>query len=291
LTFQHVSAKWVPRYVTTQKTDPSGWSSPLVSFIDGVIAVDKIIARSGLPGKDVLEEIGRLWTQNSIRFRNVLEGSDIVVETEKMRKVIQDFSADRVELEAENPGFTALLPRLSSIIDGRRTITEIAELLPNFEKEQINAVLDYFFDRGTIEILSPEKRRIQVAKSAFEIALKVSEKIYSVEITRNILENVISKIAAPEVIGEIELSQHAWSINYELWLVEGLEPTRLMEIYAEWLNLMARFAAELDPKKLPKFCDAIYQEYQENLVSRFYPSDLRGMEEFSFWLEMLTGKK
>ena len=175
--------------------------------------------------------------------------------------------------------------------DSRRTITEIAELLPNFEEEQINAVLDYFFDRGTIEILSPEKRRIQVAKSAFEIALKISEKIYSVEITRNALEKVISKIAAPEVVGEIELSQHTWSINYELWLVEGLEPTRLMEIYAEWMNLMARFAAELDSKKLAKFCDALYQEYQDNLVNRFYPSDLRGLEEFSFWLEMLTGKK
>ncbi|MHA1638397.1 MAG: hypothetical protein ACTSUB_10330 [Candidatus Thorarchaeota archaeon] len=291
IAFRHVSVRWTPRYVTTQETDPSGWESSLVELIDGVVTVGEIIAKSGLPGEDVLEEIGRLWAQNSIRFRNVLEGSDIVISTSKMRKVFQHSSADKAKIEDERPGILTLLPRLSSLLDGRRTITQVTEELAGFQKEQVNEALDFFFDRGTIEILSPEKRRIQVVKAAFELILEVSENVYSKKVTKTALDIAAKNIRLPEVSGEIPLSHDSWKIYFEMELLEGLDPTRLMEIYAEWMSLAARFVSNLEEKKLAKCCAELFQAFQEKLLDTYHPADFKGLEEISFWLEMITSSK
>ena len=92
----------------------------------------------------------------------------------------------------------------------------------------------------------------------------------------------------PEVVGEIKHAENRWWVDYESRLHEGLDPKRLMDLYSEWMSLLAQFVNLLDTKKLKKYVDTLVGAYSTYLLERYSEQDLRGFEEFGFWLETIT---
>ena len=289
LTSGRVSISWIPFLVSSDDGESPELTSPILSHIDGVRTLELIQEQSGFPREEVIEEISRLWVIGAVAFRRILDTRDIIASTSRLDPLLQSSSAEREELKRNHQDIVDLLPRLSGMFDGRRTVEEILNALDSqLERETLVDAIETLLDMQAIEPLSPERRRILLAKEAMDIAIRVAEKVYSSKEMTSALQSSLTMGSAPEVVGEIRLADNRWSVEYDSRLLEGLDPRRLMELYADWMKLLAQFSVSLGRGKLKRFVEALTQAYEAYLLNRYTAQDLRGFEEFSFWLEMIN---
>ncbi|MFW9788118.1 MAG: hypothetical protein ACFFE1_10610, partial [Candidatus Thorarchaeota archaeon] len=90
----------------------------------------------------------------------------------------------------------------------------------------------------------------------------------------------------PEVVGEVHLTDGKWELTYGSRLLEGLDPRRLMELYADWIKLLAQFLGAIDKTKIRTYAEGLTDAYSSYLLKRYTADDLRGFEEISYWLEL-----
>ena len=289
LSFREVSPKWVPFIIDSESMPSIEGGTYLAPYIDGMRSIEGIIMQSGLQRDEVISEISRLWAVGTISFRSIIDNSDIVISTSRISKLLQTSSPERSELERLHPDIVTILPRLAGMFDGRRTVDAIVKSLSEqYDERDLVQAIDYLLEVNAIEVLSSEKRRILLVKESFDIALRVAEKIYSSESAYDCLETAIGDVSVPEVVGEIKHAENRWWVDYESRLHEGLDPKRLMDLYSEWMSLLAQFVKLLDTKKLKKYVDTLVGAYSTYLLERYSEQDLRGFEEFGFWLETIT---
>jgi len=289
LSFREVSPKWVPFTIDSDRTPSIEGGTLLAPYIDGMRSIEGIIMQSGLRREEVISEISRLWAIGVISFRSLIDTSDIVISTSRISRLLQTSSQERIELERLHPDIVSVLPRLAGLFDGRRTVDIIVKSLSEqYDERDLIQAIDYLLEVNVIEALSSEKRRILLVKEAFDIALKVAEKVYSSPDAYKVLEFALGKVSVPEVVGEIKHTDDRWWVDYESRLYEGLDPKRLMDLYSEWMKLLAQFVGLLDVKKVRKYVDSLVGAYSSYLLERYSEQDLRGFEEFAFWLETIS---
>ncbi|MHA1851176.1 MAG: hypothetical protein ACTSW8_07970 [Candidatus Thorarchaeota archaeon] len=287
LAFRKLSGSWVPYTVGPEDVRFTSSSGIITPLIDGKRTINEIADESDAGIDGVLSEITRLWALGKVKFGSILNKEDIVASTSKIDRLLQLSSPQRAELERKNPEAIKMLPRLSMLIDGRRTVGAIIESLSQeYDEIQIVEVIDILVESGAIVVLSPEKRRLLLVKEALELAVRVAEKIYSPEEAMQFLDAALAKVDVSEVTGVFRKTDESWNIDYDTRLYEGLDPRRLMDLYAEWMKLLAQFVGALDKDKIIKFAEALTNTYQSYLFRRYSGHDLRGFEEFSFWLEI-----
>ncbi|MHA1137005.1 MAG: hypothetical protein ACTSSE_11010 [Candidatus Thorarchaeota archaeon] len=287
LAFRKLSGSWVPYTVGPEDVRFTSSSGIITPLIDGKRTINEIADESDAGTDGVLSEITRLWALGKVKFGSILNKEDIVASTSKIDRLLQLSSPQRAELERKNPEAIKMLPRLSMLIDGRRTVGAIIESLSQeYDEIQIVEVIDILVESGAIVVLSPEKRRLLLVKEALELAVRVAEKIYSPEEAMQFLDAALAKVDVSEVTGVFRKTDESWNIDYDTRLYEGLDPRRLMDLYAEWMKLLAQFVGALDKDKIIKFAEALTNTYQSYLFRRYSGHDLRGFEEFSFWLEI-----
>jgi hypothetical protein len=176
---------------------------------------------------------------------------------------------------------------MSTLFDGRRTVGAITRFLADqFSERALMQAFDFLLENKAIDVLAPEKRRILLTKEATEIAIKVAEDVYSESKAYEYLRTTLEKVAVPEVVGEVHLTDGRWEITYASRLLEGLDPRRLMDLYADWVKLLAQFLAALDKSKMRTYAEGLTDAYASYLLKRYTADDLRGFEEISYWLEM-----
>jgi hypothetical protein len=100
------------------------------------------------------------------------------------------------------------------------------------------------------------------------------------------LNAALDKAEVPELAGVVKVTGSQWELVYDSRLYEGLDPKRLMELYAEWMKLLAKFVSSLEKSRILKYAEALTDAYSAYLLGRYSSDDLAGFEEFSFWLEM-----
>jgi hypothetical protein len=290
LSFRQILGSWIPFNVGT--TGKSIQDSVVLPFIDGGRNVDEIIGESGMGREDVTMEITRLWALGAVQFRSILAPNDVVVSTSKLDRFLQSSSPQRAELARTHPDILAVVPRMSTLFDGRRTVGAITRFLADQYSERVlMQAFDFLLESKAIDVLTPEKRRILLTKEAVEIAIKVAEDVYSETRTYQWLEATLAKVAVPEVVGEVPLTDGKWEVIYGSRLLEGLDPRRLMELYADWVKLLAQFLAALDKSKMRAYSEGLTDAYASYLLKRYTADDLRGFEEISYWLEMTSIEK
>jgi len=287
LSFRQILGSWIPFFVGTSATSFKTKESIVVSFIDGSRNVDEIITQSGLNRDDVTMEVTRLWALGALQFRSILAADDVVISTSKLDRLLQTSSPERAELTRTNPEVLAVIPRMSTLFDGRRTVGAITRFLSEqYSERALMQAFDFLMESKAIDILTPEKRRILLTKEAVEIAITVAQSIYSEPMAYEWLEAALTKVAVPEVVGEVHLTDGEWEITYASRLHEGLDPRRLMELYADWVKLLAQFMGALDKSKIRAYAEALTDAYSSYLLKRYTADDLRGFEEISYWLEL-----
>ncbi len=292
LSLRKLSGSWVPYCVGPEDVRLTSSTGIITPLIDGKRTVDEIAHDSDAGTDEVIVELTRLWALGSVKFSSILSKEDIVASTSKIDRLLQLSSPQRAELERKNPKVIKLLPRLSTLFDGRRTVGAIIESLSQeHEENQIIEVIDALVELGAIVVLSPEKRRLLLVKEALELAVRVAEKIYSPIEAMQFLNASLDKVSVPEVTGVFRMTADSWNIDYDTRLYEGLDPRRLMELYAEWMKLLAQFVGALEKNKIDRFAEGLTNTYQSYLFRRYSGYDLRGFEEFSFWLEINCVKK
>lgn len=287
LSFRKLSGSWIPYTSGSEDVRFTSSSGIITPLINGKRTINDIVNESDADSDEVIAEITRLWALGKVKFSSILSKEDIVASTSKIDRLLQLSSPQRAELERKDPMIIKMLPRLSMLVDGRRTLGAIIESISGeYEEIQLIDVIDKLVEFGAIVVLSPEKRRLLLVKEATEIAVRVAEKIYSPEDAMLVLNAALNKVNVTEVTGVFRLAQESWNIDYDARLYEGLDPRRLMDLYAEWMKLLAQFVGALAKDKILKFAEALTNTYQSYLFRRYAGHDLRGFEEFSFWLEI-----
>ncbi len=287
LSFRKLSSSWVPCAVDSENialTSSTGYVTP---YIDGKRTVSEIIDASETTADEVIAEITRYWALGKVKFSNILNKEDIVATTSKMDRLLQLSSPQRSELSRRNPEIITILPRLSTLFDGRRSVGAIIENLSDeYPEVQVMEAIDTLLENGAIAVLSPEKRRLLLVKEAVDVAVRVAEKIYSPDEAIRSLKFAIDKVAVPEVSGVIRITPDSWAIDYNARLYEGLDIRRLSDLYAEWMKLLAQYVGALPKERINKFAEALTDTCESYLFHRYSGYDFRGFEEFSFWLEI-----
>lgn len=287
LSFRKLSGSWIPIVIETSGKRGRKSGSKVIPFINGINTVEEITRMSELGTDEVVAEITRLWALGKIKFGSILNRTDIVASTSKIDRLLQLSSPQRTELQRKNPEVIELLPRLSMMFDGRRSVGAIIEgLSGEYEDNQVMEVIDILLETGAIVALSPEKRRVLLIQEALELAIRVAEKIYGPDAAKLFLNSALKKVPVTEIAGVFRMTETSWSIDYNSRLYEGLDPRRLMGLYAEWMKLLAQYIGALEKDRILKFAEALTEIYQGYLFERYSSFDLRGFEEFTFWLEI-----
>lgn len=287
LSFRKLSGSWVPFLVESDGKGKIKSDSVVLPYINGLSTVDDISTNSGIGADEVVAELTRLWALGRVKFGCILSRADILASTSKIDRLLQLSSPQRAELSRRNPEVISLLPRLSMMFDGRRSVGTIVDgLAQEYKENQVMEVIDTLLESGAIIALSPEKRRLLLLQEALELTIRVAERIYTPEAAKTFLSTALNKVPVTEVAGVFRMTESSWAIDYNSRLYEGLDPRRLMNLCAEWMKLLAQYISALEKDRILKFAEALTEIFHTILFERYTSYDLRGFEEFTFWLEM-----
>ena len=280
------SLEWIPVLADELASD-FPIQCKLTEYIDNHSSLKEIAEKSQCTQSEMLHEISRLWAFGQIKFRNVLTKDDIVISNNKITSYLNSTSFEREEVAKEFPNLLNKLPYLISFIDGRTTVDQIINEFKEESCENIYWLLDYLFIRDAISILSPEKRRILMAKEIVQKSLEVSASIYSIKETTKHLKEIFSEIVTPEIISQIRLTDDSWQIDYGFIVYDGLTPEKHMELYNKWLEILRLFIFSLDDRKRKKYIEVLTEELNYEFFEKYRSEDMDGFEEFAFWLELI----
>jgi hypothetical protein len=282
---------WVP-YFTAKPDSIAETESIITQYINGSRSVKEIRELSGLSEREVILEMSKLWAHRTIRFRNMLDFNDFMSGRTRFLRYTQATSSETKDLRDLHPEMVGVIPRLAGLIDGRQTVREIlAELGAQHDERELLRVMDYLLEEEVIEALSPEKRRILLAKEALEIALRVAEQTYGEKEAAQALRSAMTGSDTPETLGQLRLKDDKWSVDFDFKLLEGLNHNRLMLLYGQWMRILAQFTAALNRDRLDSYITNLTRAYFQGIIDRYNAYDLRGFEEFAFWLELLSNKE
>ncbi len=276
---QDIALSWVP---VDKKCDDSELAiSPIAPYIDGSSSISDIIEASGIPKEQVLKEISKLWTTGEIDLSNILEHTDIIIPTNEFYKYIQTGTKERPDLKKFSPSLISLLPRLVSCFDGRTTVAEIAKQYD----PQVYDLLDTLVRMGALQILSPEKKRILLAKELLVKVLEIASGLYSTQVVLETLTEVLRKTDCPEILAEVHIKQNEWNVDFGFLLYDNHSPNDIMNIHASWIDLLTNLIALLPSNKKKKLAERLVHSLQEEFFEKYSGNELEGFEEFSLSLE------
>ena len=279
---------WVP-YFTTKPDVLESVFSMLMDHINGSRNVKEIIEVSGLSRREVVLDLSKLWAHRVIRFRNMFNFNDFMTTGTQFVRYAQATSSESQDLRTLHPEMAGVIPHLAGLIDGRRTVREIlAELGTRYDERELLRALDYLIEVGVIEALTPEKRRILLVKEALELAIRVAEGTYNVTEATNALQFVMKTSNAPEALSQLQLKDGKWVVDFDFKILEGLNQKRLMLLFGEWMKILAQFVNVLNPAKLNVYIGNLTTVFSQRIIRRYSSFDLRGFEEFAYWLEILS---
>lgn len=291
LSFQQLPKKWIP-YFLPGIILGDAHRNAVTDLIDGNRTIEQIQIEGGITENALLLEMSKLWAFRAIRFKNMLGPRDYISIRDRFIKYMRSNSEDYKGLKNHYPRLLPIVPRLRGYIDGRRSVGDILYLMKDrFHEQDIYKALDYLMDKDAILVQGPEMRRILLAKEILEVLLRISEQVYSHEESSEAIMAVMDKTRSPEVISQIKYFAKRWTIDFHPSVYVGLPANKTMLIYGEWTKVIAQFIESLNGHKLEGFIERIITSFNTFLFDRYSSFDFRGMEEFSFWLELLTVNK
>jgi len=280
------SLEWIPFYADIDALNISAEIN-IKDFIDNQNSIHDIISKSSISEFDVLKEISKLWILGQIKFRNTLTKQDIVISTNKIANYLHPTTMEWQELKKEFPSLIDLVPKIISHLDGSTTVSQILEDLVTEGIENIFWLMDYLYIDEAITILTPEKRRILMAKEILQKSLEISSEIYSKKETIWHMKAVLLEINSPEITSQIRFLEDDWRIDYSFMLYEGMSPERVLRLYNIWLEILGLFIFSLDEKKRKKYIEQLTELLDYEFFDKYRSEDLDGFEEFAFWLELI----
>ncbi len=288
LSLRLLSDTWVP-YYTVQPNRPMAVESLLRNYINGSRNVNEIVEVSNLSRREVVLELSKLWAHRVIRFRNMFSFNDFMTTGTQFIRYVQATSPETKDLQNLHPGMAGVIPHLAGLIDGRRTVREILAVLgARYDESELLRALDYLMEVGVIQALTPEKRRILLVKEALELAIRVAEGTYNVTEATNAMKLILKDTKAPEILSQLQLKGEKWSVDFDFKILEGIQTRRLMLLYGEWMKILAQFVQSLNPAKLNLYIKNLTTVFSQRIIKRYSELDLRGFEEFAYWLEILS---
>lgn len=288
LSIRLLGETWVP-YFTIKPDALESVFSILMDYINGSRNVKEIIEVSGLSRREVVLDLSKLWAHRVIRFRNMFNFNDFMTTGTQFVRYAQATSTETKDLRTLHPEMAGVIPHLAGMIDGRRTVREIlAELGTRYDESELLRALDYLIEVGVIQALTPEKRRILLVKEALELAIRVAEGTYNVAEATNALQFVMKTSKAPEALSQLQLKDDKWMVDFDFKILEGLNQKRLMLLFGEWMKILAQFVNALNPTKLSLYIGNLTTVISQRIIRRYSAFDLRGFEEFAYWLEILS---
>ncbi|MFX0067415.1 MAG: hypothetical protein ACFFC7_35280, partial [Candidatus Hermodarchaeota archaeon] len=166
-----ISPWWVPRLKKIEfiPQDKRDW---LYNLIDGKSSITELCNKDSTDPEQVKEEIFLGWSNGVIEFGNVLDEIDVIIPTLSTRTLFLPYNPDFLELSATFSECQIDLKELVKRLDGKTTLKELEASFSPMCKEFI----EFLWDKDYLAILSPEKRRILIAKS---ISAKLIDVLYS----------------------------------------------------------------------------------------------------------------
>ncbi len=278
---QNIKPKWIPVFTNVHAVDPN--EHAVDRYINGENTIDAIVTISGLERSKVIDRITELWASGAIYFKNLLDNTDVVIPTSRLFRHLQVDTPERRELERRMGHVVHLLPEVSRLLDGRTTVGEIVKRL----SPEVYDLLDYLFRVNAIEVLTPEKKRILVAKKLSEMSLSVAAKVFDSSDVARAVERALESAGRPEIDADILRGDNRVSVNFDFHVYEGLTPRQVLEVHDGWLKFLREFVAALPTKRRRRFVEQLGERIREDFFACYAPDELEGIDEFTFYLEKL----
>lgn len=276
---QGMSLNWVPSLVEGAPTEDL--DCQFVELIDGHNTVGIIASRSVTSEEDVIHGISRLWALGAVTFRNTLDRCDVIITTNSLFRYLQKHTKERKGLEQFSSDMVGLIPQVVQYFNGKTTV----EGFLHQHSEDAYALLDFLLSKRAIEILSPEKKRILMAKELLQKSLEVADKTYSKDQTLNALRSIIQKNERPEIVAEIQVNEETWRIDYGFQVYDGLNPQQVMELHDAWIVLLKELIETLPKKKREQYVENLVDVIREDFFDKYTSTELDGFDDFSLILE------
>jgi len=259
----------------------------IVAQINNNNRIIDIIHTSNVSKEVVLIELSKMWAMVFIGFRNLLIEDDFIVTTDKIVLYLQPATPEWQSIEQKFPNLVGNLPYIISHLDGRTTVGQIIKQFLNEGLENVFWLLDYLYINEAINILSPEKRRILMAKEILEKTLTLAGDFLSPEEIVKNLREALKTLSFPEIISQIRLAERDWTIDFNFMPYDSLSPEKIIAIYNQWLDLLRLFIFAIKERKRRKFIERLTEELSFQFFEKFRCEDMNGFEEFAFWLETI----
>lgn len=278
------SLNWTPFLV--KKPDAKSCEDNFtLQYINGEKTIQEIITASGKTKEEVLSALSKIWALGVLQFKDILDKKDVIIPTKNISAYLQSSSEEWQKLSDEFPKNAHMIPYIIRHLDGK---TPVGTVLQQFMREGVEKVydlLDYLFREGAVSILSPEKRRILMAKEILQKSLEIATQIYSKREALDTLKKTLQQFRKPEIISQIKVTLEKWDIDYSFLVYEGLSPEKVLELYETWLDLLRKFISSLGERNRRKYLETLTAKLDFDFFKKYRSEDMDGLEEFAFWLE------
>ena len=278
---QNISECWVPEF--TSKNVATWLVDDLRVLINGTNDISTILQNVDIESDKIIKVLTHLWTSGHIVFRNLLEMQDILIPTQDVYKYVKSNTPEHNELLDYSKELAMLLPEIISHLDGRTTVRDLSKAF----SDKVYRLLDFLFEKGAVEVLSPEKKRILWSKEILDIAIQKAFKLYRKNQVISALRSSLQQIARPEIMSEIRIQDDSIQVNFDFQMYTGMTPKQVSELHLVWIDLMKRFVRNLPDNKRSNYVKALVNSIQDDYFSRFSEQEIEGLDEFSYFLEEL----
>lgn len=279
---EDISPWWIPR-IKKNEFIPQEKRTWLYNLIDGKSTMTELCNKDSTDPEVVEEEIFLGWSNGFIDFGNILDEIDVIIPTLSTRRLFLPYNPDFLELSAKFSECQIDLKELVKSLDGKTTLKELEASFGPVCKEFI----EFLWDKDYLAILSPEKRRILIAKS---ISAKLIDVLYSQFEIDGVLDFFNQALSDTLTLGfssEINVVDDKVIIDFSFKEYEQLSPNDVLSIFNDWTTFNKALIAYVPSEKRDVVIEGLADQLDFDFFESFRAPDMEGLDEFTSWLEEL----
>lgn len=276
-----VSSWWVPKPINPPTVDDK---LTLFDEVDGERSVQDICDASGSGEADVKKQLYLWWTKGYIEFKNVLAGSDILIP----RKSAQAFLAAEdifatFEVDPSScpitPESTISCKEIIKRLDGKTSVQQLDN------EHHCKPQIECLWEKGFVEVLSAEKRRILLAKEVTSKIVQAMRKHFKKKEVAALVQEATNKANSLEIFADLQILGEEVVINFQFRNYDNFPPNELQAIYEKWIEFNKSIITLVPTKKMRKVVDELVVQLDPAFFDGFRAEDFEDFDEFTFAIE------
>ncbi|MFX0092122.1 MAG: hypothetical protein ACFFBD_10210, partial [Candidatus Hodarchaeota archaeon] len=277
-----VSSWWVPFVKTRPSVQPLD-ALPHFKLIDGQQSIAEICEQVDLDGEKVREDLYLWWNRGLLEFKNILDATDVVITNSNTQMLFSTADPIHKRRHALYPTCRDNCQSIVKKFDGK---TSVKDLTIHFGSS-CQEFLECLWENDFIEILSPEKRRILIAKEITEKILETLKQLFSKTTVIQFARETVEKVYTLEIASELNITANDVNVDLNFKNYEDLSPKEVLERFKRWMNFNRTLISRVPSPKRRRVIEKLGQALTFEFFENFRGEDMEELEDFTGFLEEL----